>query len=159
MSRHRLCGQSILNPVLVAGNGLHTANAYVELRNPAEFLGIPVATRYKGKSAFPELHPLATGMMGNFGQALANTVIAEADVLIVAGSRLSPNNVLYERTRLIDPSRQRISASFWLFISPPPRTVSLRCTSQLSRASVKPKAALRSRPAPPGCSRCAQRAP
>jgi len=95
-------------PVLIAGNGVHVSRAYKELRQLAEFLGMPVATSYKGKSAFPEIHPLAVGMMGNYGQKLANTVIADADVLLVAGSGLSPDNTMNESTKLIDPSRQTI---------------------------------------------------
>ena len=95
-------------PVLIAGNGVHISKAYLELRQLAELLGMPVATSYKGKSTFAEVHPLAVGMMGSYGQKIANDVIADADVLLVAGSRLSPNNTLYESTKLIDPSRQRI---------------------------------------------------
>ena len=95
-------------PVLIGGNGVHVSKAYSELRQLAELLAMPVATSYKGKSVFPEVHPLAVGMMGSFGQKVANDVIADADVLLVAGSRLSPNNTLYESTELIDPSRQRI---------------------------------------------------
>jgi len=95
-------------PVLIAGNGVHVSRAYEELRQLAELLGMPVATSYKGKSAFPEIHPLAVGMMGNYGQKLANDVIADADVLLVAGSGLSPDNTMNESTKLIDPSRQTI---------------------------------------------------
>lgn len=95
-------------PVLIAGNGVHISKAYLELKQLAELLGMPVATSYKGKSTFAEVHPLAVGMMGSFGQKIANDVIADADVLLVAGSRLSPNNTLDESTKLIDPSRQRI---------------------------------------------------
>jgi acetolactate synthase-1/2/3 large subunit len=95
-------------PVLIAGNGVHVSKAYTELRQLAELLGMPVATSYKGKSTFPETHPLAVGMMGTYGHKLANNVIADADVLLVAGSELSPDNTLYESTKLIDPSRQMI---------------------------------------------------
>lgn len=95
-------------PVLIAGNGVHVSRAYTELRQLAELLGMPVATTYKGKSTFPEIHPLAIGMMGSYGQKLANNVIADADVLLVAGSGLSPDNTMNESTKLIDPSRQTI---------------------------------------------------
>jgi acetolactate synthase-1/2/3 large subunit len=95
-------------PVLIAGNGLHVSKAYTELRQLAELLGMPVATSYKGKSTLAENHPLAVGMMGTYGHKFANNVIAEADVLLVAGSELSPDNTLYESTKLIDPSRQTI---------------------------------------------------
>lgn len=95
-------------PVLIAGNGIHSSKAYGELRELAELLGIPVATSYKGKSTFPEVHPLALGMMGAFGQKVANDVIADADVLLVAGCSLSPTDTKRETPQLIDASRQRI---------------------------------------------------
>ena len=95
-------------PVIIAGSGILNAKAYDELRELAEALGIPVATSYRGKSAFPEVHPLALGMMGGFGQKVANSVIAEADLLLVVGCRLDPNDTLGGSPRLIDPKRQRI---------------------------------------------------
>lgn len=96
------------NPVLIAGNGVRAAKAYEELMELAELFSLPVATSYMGKSTFPEIHPLALGMMGGFGQILANTVIGEADLLLVVGSRLSPSNTLAENPALIDPTRQNI---------------------------------------------------
>jgi len=95
-------------PVIIAGNGVHIARAYDELRDLAELLGMPVTTTYKGKSTFPEVHPLALGMMGTFGQKVANSVVADADLLLVAGSRLSPSDTRYENLQMIDPSRQKI---------------------------------------------------
>jgi len=96
------------HPVIIAGTGVHTSKAYDQLKQLAEYLGIPVATSYKGKSAFPEVHPLALGMMGGFGQKTANAVIADADLILVAGCRLTPSDTKYESSNLIDPSRQKI---------------------------------------------------
>ncbi|MBA7645522.1 Acetolactate synthase large subunit [subsurface metagenome] len=95
-------------PVVIAGNGVHISRAYKELRELAECLGAPVATSSTGKSTFPEVHPLALGMMGTFGQRVANDIVADADLLLVAGCRLSPSDTKYENPQLIDPSRQRI---------------------------------------------------
>ncbi len=95
-------------PVLIAGNGIHSSRTYGELRELAELLGIPVATSYKGKSTFPEVHPLAVGMMGTFGQKVANDVIADADLLLVAGCSLSPTDTKRESPQLIDSTRQKI---------------------------------------------------
>lgn len=94
--------------MLIAGSGVHTARAYSELRSLAEFLGAPVATSAKGKSTFPEHHPLAVGLMGTFGQPVANAVVSEADVLLVVGCHLSPNTTRRENPELIDPARQQI---------------------------------------------------
>ena len=96
------------HPVIIAGSGVHGSRAYDQLKQLAEYLGIPVATSYKGKSAFPETHPLALGMMGGFGQKVANSQIAAADLILAAGCRLTPSDTKYENHSLIDPSRQKI---------------------------------------------------
>lgn len=95
-------------PVLIAGNGVHLAGAHAELRDLAELLGMPVATSYKGKSAIPENHPLALGMVGVFGQAVANQVVAESDLVLVVGAKLTPQETLREKRSLFDPARQTI---------------------------------------------------
>ena len=93
-------------PVIIAGNGVHLSKSYDELKDLAELLGIPVATTYNGKSAFPEIHPLALGMTGAFGQQTANKVIADADVILAVGTRLAPSDTKGET--LIDPVKQKI---------------------------------------------------
>lgn len=95
-------------PVIIAGNGVHMSKSYDELKNLAESLEIPVATSYKGKSAFAEIHPLSLGMMGSFGQKLANEEIARADVILVAGCHLAPSDTLFESPNLIQPSSQTL---------------------------------------------------
>jgi acetolactate synthase-1/2/3 large subunit len=107
----RKVSQAIISakrPVILAGSGAHASKAYDELKELAELLGIPVATSYRGKSAFPEVHPLGLGMIGNFGQKVANDFVAQADLLIVAGCRLSPSDTKSENPNLIDPARQKI---------------------------------------------------
>jgi len=96
------------HPVIIAGSGIHNSKAYDELMELAESLGIPVATSYRGKSAFPEVHPLALGMMGDFGQKVANSLIAAADLLLVIGCRLDPSDTRNGSPSMIDPSRQQI---------------------------------------------------
>ena len=51
-------------PVLYAGQGVHWAEAWGELKQLAELLAIPVTTSLQGKSAFPETHPLSLGSGG-----------------------------------------------------------------------------------------------
>jgi acetolactate synthase-1/2/3 large subunit len=77
------------HPIVLAGGGVKTANAYHELRVLAELLFAPVVTSFMGKGAFPENHPLSLGCMGMHGSERTNTVLPECDVLLVVGSRLS----------------------------------------------------------------------
>lgn len=51
-------------PVIYAGQGVHWANAYQELKELAELLAAPVCTSLEGKSCFDESHPLALGSGG-----------------------------------------------------------------------------------------------
>ena len=69
---------------------------------------MPVATSYKGKSVIEETHALSVGMVGVYGQRAANAVVGEADVVLVAGARLSSQETVRERPQVFDPRRQRI---------------------------------------------------
>src|SRR5271156_7183126 len=51
-------------PVIVAGQGVHYAKAWPQLKALAELLECPVMTTLPGKSAFPENHPLSLGSGG-----------------------------------------------------------------------------------------------
>jgi acetolactate synthase-1/2/3 large subunit len=99
---------SARRPVVIAGNGVHRSRAYAELQHLAEVLALPVVTTAGGKSAIAETHPLALGVFGNFGGKAANTAVAEADVLLVVGSKLAPSDTANENPALIDPMRQAI---------------------------------------------------
>lgn len=80
-------------PIIMAGGGVNISGAFHELQTLAEMLMIPVATTFKGKGAFPEMHPLALGPIGMHGHAEANKLITEADVLLAIGSRFSDRSV------------------------------------------------------------------
>jgi len=67
------------DPLMVCGMGVHMSKAYEEVQELAELIGIPVATSTLGKSAIAEVHDLAVGCTGNFGQRAANDKIREAD--------------------------------------------------------------------------------
>jgi acetolactate synthase-1/2/3 large subunit len=94
------------NPVVIAGNGVRIARARPALARFAEATGIPVVTTATGKSVMPEDHPLSLGTFGNWGNATGNMGVAEADVLIVVGSKLGASDTARERTVLLDPRRQ-----------------------------------------------------
>jgi acetolactate synthase-1/2/3 large subunit len=73
-------------PVLFAGGGVHLAEAWDELKEIAEHIGLPVATSLMGKGAFPEDHPLSLGVTGIWGTRLANETTREADVILAVGT-------------------------------------------------------------------------
>lgn len=51
-------------PLLYVGDGVLKADACEDLKEFVELVQVPVATSIKGKSAFPEDHPLSVGMRG-----------------------------------------------------------------------------------------------
>jgi thiamine pyrophosphate-dependent acetolactate synthase large subunit-like protein len=73
------------SPVIYAGQGVHYAKAWDELRALAEDWNIPVTTSIEGKSAFPEDHPLALGSGGRANPRPVKTFLAEADVILGIG--------------------------------------------------------------------------
>jgi acetolactate synthase-1/2/3 large subunit len=73
------------NPAIYAGQGVHWAEAYDELRALAEHLAIPVMTSLPGKSCFDETHPLALGSGGNGINGGVAKWLAESDVLFGIG--------------------------------------------------------------------------
>ncbi len=73
------------NPAIYAGQGVHWAEAYDELRALAEHLAIPVMTSLPGKSSFDETHPLALGSGGNGHNGCVARWLAESDLLLGIG--------------------------------------------------------------------------
>jgi acetolactate synthase-1/2/3 large subunit len=72
-------------PVIYAGQGIHYAQGWAELRELAELLGAPVMTSLAGKSAFPEDHPLALGCAGVSKPAMVTHFLEEADLIFGIG--------------------------------------------------------------------------
>jgi acetolactate synthase-1/2/3 large subunit len=99
---------SAVQPVMIAGRGVHASAAHEEVRELAELVGMPVATSYMGKSAIAETHDLALGTMGNIGQRAANEAVSGADLLLAVGTGLSPENTRMLSPDYIDPRRQAI---------------------------------------------------
>lgn len=76
-------------PVIHAGQGVHWAEAYGELRDLAELLAAPVSTSLEGKSAFDETHELA---LGSGGAAIPRTVrhfLDQSDLILGIGCSFS----------------------------------------------------------------------
>jgi acetolactate synthase-1/2/3 large subunit len=76
-------------PVIYAGQGVHYAQAWPELRELAELLSIPVTTTLAGKSAFPEDHPLALGTAGRTIGRQVHEFLTGADVVLAIGASLT----------------------------------------------------------------------
>ncbi len=79
--------QQAERPLILAGHGLHIAQAYDEIRELAETANIPVITTLLGISSFPGTHPLYLGMPGMHGMYWNNMAISESDLIIGAGMR------------------------------------------------------------------------
>lgn len=80
--------RSSLAPLVVAGGGVLYSEATESLRRFADSTGIPVAETQAGKSALAWDHPLALGALGVTGNAAANQVARDADLVIAVGTRL-----------------------------------------------------------------------
>lgn len=72
-------------PVIYAGQGVHYAQAWPQLRALAELLEAPVTTSLPGKSAFPEDHPLSLGTSGNTKRRPVLEFLDMADVIFGVG--------------------------------------------------------------------------
>ena len=72
-------------PVLYAGQGVHYARAWPQLRELAELLEAPVTTSLQGKSAFPETHPLSLGSGGRSISKQLHHFLNNADLIFGIG--------------------------------------------------------------------------
>jgi acetolactate synthase-1/2/3 large subunit len=73
-------------PLIYAGQGVHYARAWPELKAVAELLEAPVTTSLEGKSAFPETHPLSLGSGGVSMPKAVFQHVQDADVVFGAGA-------------------------------------------------------------------------
>ncbi len=73
------------NPIIYAGQGVHYAKAWDELKSLAETWNIPVTTSIEGKSAFPEDHPLSLGSGGRANPRPVKRFLEQADVILGIG--------------------------------------------------------------------------
>ncbi len=76
-------------PVIISGRGVVDTDAQDVVAQIAELLTAPVACTYLHNDAFPGTHPLWVGPIGYMGSKAAMTTVAEADVVLAIGTRLS----------------------------------------------------------------------
>ncbi|ATG56274.1 3D-(3,5/4)-trihydroxycyclohexane-1,2-dione acylhydrolase (decyclizing) [Brachybacterium ginsengisoli] len=79
--------RSARKPVLIAGGGAIYSEASAALEAFADATSIPVLDTQAGKGALSADHPLCLGGVGSTGNNAANTLAAEADVVIGVGTR------------------------------------------------------------------------
>ncbi len=81
-------------PVICAGGGVFLAHAEEELRQFAEYTGIPVVTTMMGLSLLSTEHPLNMGMIGAHGNNTANKALVKSDLLIMIGTRVADRAIV-----------------------------------------------------------------
>ena len=76
-------------PLIVAGGGVFSAGAEKELLAFSQKAAVPVVNTLMGIGAVPADYPLRLGMIGMHGIRPANYAVHQADLLILAGSRVA----------------------------------------------------------------------
>src|SRR5262245_37201816 len=76
-------------PLIYAGQGVHYAKAWDELKAVAELLEAPVTTSLEGKSSFDETHALSLGSGGVAMPRAVAAYVEESDVVFGAGASFS----------------------------------------------------------------------
>ncbi|WP_344903992.1 thiamine pyrophosphate-binding protein [Actinomadura meridiana] len=87
-------------PLIWAGGGVLSADAWPELRHLVERLEIPVVTSVQGRGALPEDHPLCLGALATVPPLRA--VVENADVVLAVGARFQMYTTDAWRLRLTD---------------------------------------------------------
>lgn len=83
--------KSATRPILFVGQGVFYADACEELLEFAKLAQLPVLTTLKGKSAFPENHPLSVGVRGE----PAERFLRKADLVLCIGVGLTPSGFMH----------------------------------------------------------------
>jgi 3D-(3,5/4)-trihydroxycyclohexane-1,2-dione acylhydrolase (decyclizing) len=76
-------------PMIVAGGGVHYSEAWEELRQLAEQVGIPVGETFAGRGAIRSPSDWLLGGFGVTGAQPAGHIAAQADLIICVGTRLT----------------------------------------------------------------------
>lgn len=81
--------KSAERPLILAGGGAAASRCGEQVRELAELLQAAVTVTSTGRGTVADDHPLCFGLTGTVASELANQAVAEADVVLVLGSRLS----------------------------------------------------------------------
>ena len=91
-------------PLVLAGHGVHRADAAHELRGVAEHLGALVMTTPGARGAFPEDHPQSVGMTFPWG----TPAHLDSDVVLAVGTALGESMQYLQPPAWAGPARQRV---------------------------------------------------
>ncbi|WP_428394665.1 3D-(3,5/4)-trihydroxycyclohexane-1,2-dione acylhydrolase (decyclizing) [Lichenicoccus sp.] len=75
-------------PLVIAGGGVLYSGAEAALAQFCADRGVPEAETQSGKSSLADAHPMATGGIGVAGTSAANSLAADADLVLAVGTRL-----------------------------------------------------------------------
>jgi acetolactate synthase-1/2/3 large subunit len=77
-------------PVIIAGHGIRLSHSLPEFYSFIKKIKIPVLTSMGGLDLLWETHPLYVGRFGLYGNRGGNFTVQNADLLLIIGSRLHP---------------------------------------------------------------------
>lgn len=102
-------------PLLVLGGGVRYSGAGQLALAFAEAHGVPVTETTAGRTLVPHDHPLYGGPLGITGSSSANTLAAEADLVLAVGTRLQDFTtaswtVFHPEARLVSVNAARFDA-------------------------------------------------
>lgn len=87
--------QEAKKPLILAGNGIRSAEALTELQKLWEYCDLPVVTSRGGLDIISSESPYYIGRPGSYGDRASHFAIQEADLLLILGSRLSTSTIGY----------------------------------------------------------------
>lgn len=76
-------------PLIIAGGGVHYAQAWAELQAFAEAFGIPVGETFVGRGAVRNTSAMHLGGLGVTGTPASGRIVSQADVVICIGTRMT----------------------------------------------------------------------
>ena len=110
--------RSAKRPLVVCGGGvLYSEGGCGALQRFAEAHGVPIGETQAGKGALAWDHPFVSGAIGVTGTPAANTLAAEADVVLAVGTRLQDfttgSHTLYAQAKLVSINVNTFDAIKW----------------------------------------------
>lgn len=117
-------------PLVIAGGGVHYAQATETLREFVEAHNLPAAETQAGKSALAWDHPLNLGSIGVTGSSAANAVAASADLIIAVGTRLQ-DFTTGSRALFANPARRILQLNVAAYDAAKQAAVPLVCDARI----------------------------